>query len=344
MTSPLDPRLAALINPDLLFAEPEKFSDMGFWHEHIPFAFVLMDLLAPQTFVELGAHKGDSYFAFCQAVAKLGLPTRCYAVDTWQGDVHTAAYDAAIYAEFKAWHDARYAAFSTPLRMTFDEAATKFAPGSIDLLHIDGTHTYEAVKHDFETWLPKMSERGVILFHDVSVRRDQYGVWKLWQEISGGLPHFEFTNSNGLGVLGTGSALPEKFRAFLGLAQSMPDAVHGLFEAFGQRVARGAQVNTQAAQIGALEKTRDGLFRDLEQVRTEFGNLGKAHAMLIEQRRVQDERIAALLEQIATTEAELAATQREVAETQAELSAVYQSNSWKITAPVRWLKRLLHRG
>src|SRR5208337_492601 len=116
-----------------------------------------------------------------------------------------------------------------PMRMTFDEASTKFADGSIDLLHIDGTHTYDAVKHDFETWLPKMSERGVVLFHDVGVRRDQFGVWKLWAEIGAGRAHFEFLHGNGLGVLVTGSVMPEKFRAFLELAQAMPDAVRTLF-------------------------------------------------------------------------------------------------------------------
>src|SRR5476651_1954705 len=141
MTSPLDPRLTALINPDLLFAEPEKVSDMGFWHEHIPFAFVLTDLLSPHNYVELGAHKGDSYFAFCQAIARLRLPTRCHAVDTWAGDVHTSAYADTVYADFKAWNDRHYAGFSTPMRMTFDEAAGKFDNASIDLLHIDGTHT-----------------------------------------------------------------------------------------------------------------------------------------------------------------------------------------------------------
>lgn len=335
--SPLDPRLIALINPELLFAEPERFSDMGFWHEHIPFAFVLMDLLAPRNFVELGAHKGDSYFAFCQAVTRLGLPTRCYAVDSWRGDVHTSEYADTVFAEFKAWHDPRYAAFSAPMRMTFDDASSKFEDGSIDLLHIDGTHTYDAVKHDFETWKPKLSERGVVLFHDVNVRRDDFGVWKFWSEISAGRAHFEFLHGNGLGVLATGTSIPGKFLEFMDLAKTMPNAVRALFEAFGQRVARGAVESKQISRIAALEKTQGELFLNLDRVNRELESLGQAHTALIGQRDAQDIRLAAM-------SGEIAIVQNELARAKGELSAVYESNSWKITSPVRKLARLLRRG
>ena len=73
-----------------------------------------------------------------------------FAVDTWEGDPHAGALGPEIFAELKAHHDPRYQAFSTLLQMTFDEAVGRFTDGEIDLLHIDGYHTYEAVRHDFE--------------------------------------------------------------------------------------------------------------------------------------------------------------------------------------------------
>ena len=131
--------------------EPQHFSVPAPWAGHIPFGSWLVAVQKPETLVELGAYSGISYMAFCQAIKEQGLPTKAYAVDTWLGDAHAGAYGETIYQTLQREHDPRYASFSTLLRMTFDEALPQFSNGSVDLLHIDGLHTYEAVRHDFET-------------------------------------------------------------------------------------------------------------------------------------------------------------------------------------------------
>ena len=126
--------------------------------------------------VELGTHSGFSFFAFCQAVKNLRLETHCFAVDTWMGDEHTGFYDETVFEGVKARQQQCYSASSRLIRCTFDEAVSQFESGSIDLLHIDGAHKYEDVKHDFYVWNDKLSKRGVILFHDTNETKSGFGV------------------------------------------------------------------------------------------------------------------------------------------------------------------------
>lgn len=241
---------------------------MDDWHGHMPFAFWCIEALAPSVLVELGCRKGDSYCAFCQAVDELALDTRCYAVDTWRGDEHTGFYDDSVYEELRRHHDPRFGRFSELIRSTFDEANARFPDGSIDLLHIDGLHLYEAVKHDFESWLPKVSRRGAVLFHDICTREGNVGVWRLWEELQQRYPSFAFHHSHGLGVLAVGPEPPEPLRQLTGLDPAMKDEVRALFSRLGDAVRYDVtsrvnaqlreQVDRQTRQIATLEnETRE---------------------------------------------------------------------------------------
>lgn len=159
--------------------------------------------------VELGTHSGNSYFSFCQTIAQAGLPTKCFAVDTWQGDEHAGGYSDEVFLTVSAHNQKNYSTFSSLLRMTFDAALAKIADATVDLLHIDGLHTYDAVRHDFESWLPKLAPGAVVLFHDTNVRERDFGVYRLWEELVAQYPrHLEFKHSHGLGVLQLDGAAP----------------------------------------------------------------------------------------------------------------------------------------
>jgi GT2 family glycosyltransferase len=214
-----------LLRP-IVFTRPLRIVEPTAWVPHIPFAFWIVDALRPRTVVELGTMSGNSYSAFAQAVQALGLEAACYAVDTWQGDPHSAPYGEEVFEEWSAFHDARFSAFSRLVRSTFDDGLGKFDDGSIDLLHIDGFHTYEAVRHDFESWRAKLSPRAVVLFHDVNVRERDFGVWRFWQELARQYPAFSFLHGHGLGVLGAGRELPTDVRA---LVEQVPRDSHGTF-------------------------------------------------------------------------------------------------------------------
>ena len=181
------------------------YIEQSAWLEHIPFAFWLVETLRPGKIVELGTHYGSSYFSFCQAVTKMDYETKCFAVDTWLGDEHTGKYEEDVYEKVSKYNQQYYSSFSTLIRSTFDQALEHFPQGSIDLLHIDGLHTLEAVRHDFDSWLPKLSEKAVVIMHDTNVRDHGFGVFQLMGELKEKYPHFEFAHGHGLGVIGVGS-------------------------------------------------------------------------------------------------------------------------------------------
>jgi hypothetical protein len=210
-------RFADLFTPPMEFISeasfwiPDLFVESG-WIEHAPFAFWLVQAVRPRILVELGTQRGFSYFVFNQAQQRVGSKTRCFAIDTWQGDEHAGFYGEEVFESVQA-HNARYGDFSQLIRSTFEEAVTHFADESIDLLHIDGRHFYADVKRDFEAWKPKLSSRGVVLFHDTNVRAHDFGVFQLWDELVAVYPHFEFMHGHGLGLLGVGTDIPPALRS-----------------------------------------------------------------------------------------------------------------------------------
>ena len=229
--------LGAILAPGLepLFRRPTRLDVISAWYGHIPFAHWLIRATKPATLVELGTHNGVSYSAFCEAILAERLPTRCTAVDTWKGDEHAGFYGDDVFSSLQAFHAARYAGFSQMLRCTFDEALPYIADGSVDLLHIDGRHHYDDVAHDYRTWVPKLSDRAVVLFHDTNVRERQFGVWRLWEELAAAHPAFEFLHTHGLGVLAVGTNAPAPITELCNLQGDALNLVRERFATLGER-------------------------------------------------------------------------------------------------------------
>ena len=235
----------------IVFHTPDRVVDPPSWLAHTPFAFWIVDALRPATFVELGCHSGNSYSAFAQAVQTLHLPTACFAVDTWLGDPHAGTFDESVFAEWSEYHERRFTSFSRLVRSTFDEALEHFPDGAIDLLHIDGYHTFDAVSHDFEAWRPKMSGRGVVLCHDTNVREKDFGAWRLWERVAREYPSFAFLHGHGLGVLGIGRDLPEPLQWLFATDADEANTVRLFFARLGASVT--AQHAAAAAQHASAE-------------------------------------------------------------------------------------------
>ena len=189
-----DPRYDAdQLNPKLKFA---------YWEGHRDFAYDLLQFVRPERLLELGSQYGCSLFTFCQAVRDFKLNTEINAVDMWSGDIGAEITGEEVYALVRKTAATYYPEVKLNLfQMCFDDARPSFADNSIDILHIDGGHTFEDVEHDFTTWLPKLKENGIVLFHDVYSPIDQ-GSCDHWEKTKKEYDcYFDFTHSCGLGIL-----------------------------------------------------------------------------------------------------------------------------------------------
>jgi predicted O-methyltransferase YrrM len=75
----------------------------------------------------------------------------------------------------------------------------------VDFLFIDGDHSYEGVKKDFEMYSPLVRKGGIIAFHDI-VPSGYPGVYKFWNKIKEKYEHLEIVkernqNCYGIGII-----------------------------------------------------------------------------------------------------------------------------------------------
>jgi glycosyltransferase involved in cell wall biosynthesis len=353
---------------------PRLVSEQSAWNEHIPFAGWIVEAASPRVIVELGTHTGVSYFAFCESVLRLGLEARCFAVDTWLGDEHSGHYGEEVYAAVQRLNSRHYQSFSRLLRTTFDEAVDEFEDGSIDLLHIDGLHTYEAVRHDFETWLPKLSDRGLVLMHDTNERKGDFGVHAFFAELEERYDTFEFPHGHGLGVIRVGTEQPGIVTDLLSAASSgRATWLRAVYQALGARISSELEVSRLRDATGERADEMRRLTDDLGRREQGVRELSERLAHLEDRRTAEiverDTRIRTLqgeltgkLDRIDALERRLMAVKKDSAYFRKKLKARTQelrtetkqakrlarrvealetSTAWRLTKPLRWLADLV---
>lgn len=143
------------------------------------------------SFAELGVWKGRSLCAVADLIQDKHLTV--YAVDTFKGSegelVHWEAKQTDIQAMFRSsLQQFGLTPYVTVLAMSTDEAATRIADGSLDLVFIDADHRYANVKQDILTWRTKLTAMGRMAGHDwswPSVQRAVEDVYENWVTIVG---------------------------------------------------------------------------------------------------------------------------------------------------------------
>lgn len=166
------------------------------WRGHLEFAVWLTCRFLPEVVVDLGVDYGSSTYAWGAS----GL-SQVIGIDWFQGDEHAGlrdnyAYVMSLGESLVSEH--RYESTVRIWKSSFEAAAASF-DRKVDILHLDGLHTYAAVSQDLKCWLPKLSKGGLLLMHDVHAFRHDVG--RAFAELPGAKTIID--HSAGLGIVCT---------------------------------------------------------------------------------------------------------------------------------------------
>lgn len=166
------------------------------WTGHRAFAEWLIAERKPNVVVELGVDYGYSLFVMASALKLANPEGRMTGIDHFKGDEQTGFRNTkgGVQTRLRDHGLMNVELIEGDFQ---DVAMTWTTP--IDVLHIDGLHTYDAVKSDVNAWRPHLASNGVILFHDIHVPDPKYEVKKVFDELTDGY-RLEFTHSAGLGI------------------------------------------------------------------------------------------------------------------------------------------------
>jgi predicted O-methyltransferase YrrM len=181
------------------------------WKGHRAFAEWLTQRLQPKITVELGVDYG--YSLFCLANKN---PGRVIGIDLFEGDAHAGTREKNQHETVQQFATDNEYTNVQLIKGDFTELA-QYWVAPIDILHIDGLHTYEACLMDFVNWGPHVSATGVVLMHDITSYPD---VTQVFLEV-GAQAKVAFLHSAGLGVVCRDLALAQE------ILDRYPDAVSG---------------------------------------------------------------------------------------------------------------------
>jgi hypothetical protein len=320
------------------------------WSGHYFFAYDLVAATKPKVIVELGTHKGNSLFSFAQAIKDFELKTKIHAVDTWEGDEHAGFYGEDVYKTFLDIKNRYYEDVNIiPHKMLFDKAIEDFDDNTIDILHIDGLHTYNAVKHDFETWLPKVKKKtGIILFHDVCEKSDDFGVYKLWEELKKKYKTITFGHYHGLGVLFLNEGSSHK-------NLPSPEILITYYKKVSETQDLNKALNDKDIHIDNLERKTLELLKGTKVLTNQNKELTNQNKELTNQNKEltnQNKELTNQNKEVTNQNKEVTNQNKELTNQNKDLNnilsdknealeKIYNSKSWKLTQPVREFTKMV---
>jgi cephalosporin hydroxylase len=161
--------------------------------------------LRPKVVLEIGTERGGTLFLFTRVadpeakIISIDLPGGPFGggYPRWKIPLYKSFSKEGqkIYLIRRDSHDSQ----------TLKEVERILGGEKVDFLFVDGDHTYEGVKRDFEMYSPLVREGGIIAFHDIvpGPLENVGGVPEFWKEIKMKYKHMEIVkdwNQSGYGI------------------------------------------------------------------------------------------------------------------------------------------------
>ncbi|MCD6465773.1 class I SAM-dependent methyltransferase [Candidatus Bathyarchaeota archaeon] len=145
----------------------------------------ILEKTKPSRLLEIGTCKGGTLFLFCRVAAE---NAKIISVDLPGGPFGGGYGEERItlYQSFALPGQQLYLLRrDSHKRDTLEEVKKILSNEKLEFLFIDGDHTYEGVKKDFEMYSPLVSADGLVAFHDiVPGPKHRVGeVPKFWNEL-----------------------------------------------------------------------------------------------------------------------------------------------------------------
>ena len=148
---------------------------------------------------EIGTYRGGTFYLWCQAARD---DATLVSIDLPSGPFGGGYSESRInfYRCFgQAGQSLHFLRANSHLPDTVQKVKEILRGNALDFVFIDGDHTYEGVKQDFELYSPLVRRGGIIALHDIRPRTEvpEIQVYRFWQEIKDHYEHQEIIEQEG---------------------------------------------------------------------------------------------------------------------------------------------------
>jgi cephalosporin hydroxylase len=188
------------VNIDQAFASVKRTMEQ--WPNEIrPFTQFLAEK-KPENILEIGVRNGGTASLWCHVASGLVVGVDWDQRDSL-GHSNTIQLSNAMLSDYPNYRFVFGDSHSESTRKLIESLVPE-----VDFLFIDGDHSYEGVKKDFEMYSPLVKSGGLIAFHDIVdtdlIRSAGHGVHIFWRQLKGKKTEFCINGAwGGIGVLET---------------------------------------------------------------------------------------------------------------------------------------------